>query len=334
ALISALLSVTASAERRVCFSRGHGEADFTSFDDAGYGLIAREIRRAGYRVQGVAPNELAAAARGCHVVVIGGPQRRFAELELDGLTRYLRRGGRLLLLVGPVLDRGVTRYRKTGLEESLRRFGVALPENIVVDPLSIPGERALLTWGTRAGYNGGHALSRLLAGKLTIWRLAREVRPLSREQAWRAGCRACADARAFEASWLVRSSGQGWAESDLASLRGARPLRFDGAVDSRGPVPVAVAARVGAARLVVLGSERAVLNKRLTDADYSRDLVVNAVEWLAGADTRVAIGPRRPVHVRLSLDARQVSRVFLLSVVVLPALALAGALLTWWRRRR
>jgi ABC-type uncharacterized transport system involved in gliding motility auxiliary subunit len=89
--------------------------------------------------------------------------------------------------------------------------------------------------------------------------------------------------------------------------------------------------------LVVFGTERGVLNRRLGGAtvrDYNRDLFMAALNWLAGQEGRVAIGPKTPEHVQLTLDDRQLGRVLLISVVAMPLCALFAGVIVWWRRRR
>lgn len=326
ALLTALLELEQKKKQRVCFLQGHGEAPIDSYADDGYGTIADEIRRDGFAVRPVSDRQLASESgvlTGCRVVVIGGPSRALAGAELQLLDRYLVGGGRLLVLLGPVLDRTARRYLSVGIERWLRRWGAGLRRNIVIDYLAIPGEQPLLSWGTRDGY-GDHPIGRALAGRLTIWRLVREVRPLP-------------DARpGLEATTLVHSSGKGWGETDLDSLRVVRP-RFDAAVDSKGPVPVAVATSWRSARVVVLGSERIVLDRWLASdvvRDYNRDLVLGALGWLAGRSELVSIGPKRPQSTRLILDGAQLSRIFLLVVVGLPMISACLGLWVWWRRRR
>lgn len=329
-LLSALLAATSRDVSRVCFTQGHGEADLASYAASGYGILADEVRRDGYEVKALsnaelaASAELAAGAKGCRVVVIGGPSRAFSPPELDALDRFLRAQGRVLALLGPVLDRGVTRYGKLGLEPLFARWGVGLPRTIVIDPVGLPGEQPLLTWATRDGY-GAHPIGRALAGKLTLWPLTRELRPLP---AARPG---------IVVDRLVVTSDKGWAESDLASLKGDRSLTFDPAVDSRGPVAAALAVRWRNTRLVVFGTERGLLNRRLSldvIRDYNRDLFLASLGWLAGEPTLVAIGPKQPEHLRLALDEKQLARTFLVTVVALPAIGLCIGLLVWWRRRR
>jgi hypothetical protein len=331
ALLAALINVSQTRRQLVCFSHGHGEAAIDSYAAHGYGYLADSVRRDGFSVKGVGPRALAAlagpvnkaSAARCDVLVLGGPTRGFSEPELAGLQAHLRRGGRLLLLLGPVLNRRVTQYSKLGLEPLLARWGVGLPRNILIDPVSIPGEQPLLTWATRQGY-GDHPISRALYGRLTLWPLARQTKPLPTAR------------EGLEVRALVKTSARGWAEGDLAGLRQSR-LRFDPKVDARGPVTAAVAVRLAKTRLVVIGCDRGLLNRRQqgeVKRDYNIDFFLAALAWAAGHDARVAIGPKQAAQVRLALDDGQLLRVFLLSVVGLPLIALCGGLWVFWRRRR
>jgi len=325
ALLRALLAVTAGEPPTVCFVQGHGEAAIDSYADPGFGRIADEVKRDGYRVRAAGTAELEAGLQGCAVTVLGGPTRGFSPVEVDALDRALRRRGRLLVLLGPVLDRRVTRHARVGLEEWLAGWGARPMENLVLDPLAVPGEQPLLTWASREAA-AGHPIGRALAGRITVWPLTREVRPQPRAR------------EGLQVTALISSSAAGWGEVDLGSLRGERQLRLDPQVDTPGPVPVAVAVAWRESRLVVLGSERGVLNQRLAgpQRDHDRELFLAALGWLAplAAAAPAAVGPKTPEHIRLLLDERQLSRVYLLTVVALPLLSLAAGLLVWWRRRR
>ena len=326
ALLGALLTVIRGSAATVCFTAGHGEASTGSYAKAGYGYIADEVKRDSHRLRVLQPADLPRARALCQVVVIGGPSRGFAQVELDALDLYLRRGGRLLVLMGPVLDRGVTRYRELGLERLLERWGIRLMNNIVLDRVAVPGESAPMTWATKEGYSD-HPVVRSLSGRVTVWPLAREIRPAKGSPAGLTSAR------------LVSTSKDGWAETDLASLRGAggRTPTMDPAVDTRGPVPVAAAATRGKTRLVVLGTERGVLNRRLGGIvvrDHNRDIFLNAVAWLAGHQEKVAVGPRTAEHVRLALDEGQLAKVFLVCVIGVPLFVLLFGVWIWWRRRR
>ena len=69
---------------------------------------------------------------GTDLVVVAGPQVSFVEPELQTLTRFLVGGGRVLLLLDPVLGAGG--LERTGFGPWLEGYGVKLGEDIVVDP--------------------------------------------------------------------------------------------------------------------------------------------------------------------------------------------------------
>jgi len=325
ALLRAVLTVTSGEPPLVCFLQGHGEAAVGSYEPAGYGRIADEVKRAGFGVREASAAALERGLPGCGIAVLGGPTRSFAALEVDALDRFVRRRGRLLALVGPVLDRRLGHYGRLGLEEWLAGWGARPLTNLVVDPLALPGEQPLLTWAAPSPRDA-HPIGRALRNRLTVWPLAREVRPIP-------GARP-----GLRAESLVESSKNGWGETDLAALRGDTPLRFDPGRDTAGPVSVAVASEWRESRLVVLGSERGVLNDRLAEGgprDSNRELVLAALDWLApGSPVPVEVGPKHPEHVRLILAAPELRRVYLITVVAMPLLALGVGLLVWRRRRR
>ena len=143
-------------------------------------------------------------------------------------------------------------------------------------------------WAAGPANYPSHPLTARFGGRLTYWPRTREVAP---------GAAAVPGTTVRE---LVRTSPEGWGETDLATIRGDADLTFDAARDRKGPVSVAVAVeRQGpqgaAARLVFLGSGRLVMNVRLAGLllrDYDADFVMSAIAWLSDRDARVGVGPK------------------------------------------
>ncbi len=323
-LLEALVAVISRKSTTVCFSTGHGEAPIESYDKEGYSTIADQIRRESFKVTTVGREGLSDGAGACEVLIIGGACRAFAPVELDGVDRFLRRNGRLMVLMGPVMDRGRGRFLKIGIEALLRSWGVGVMENIVVDQLAVPGEPPLLTWATTTGYSS-HPIARAMAGKLTVWPLTREVRPLSTDRA------------GLHAVPLVMTSPQGWAETDLRSFQDGYPLQLDPVTDTPGPVSVGLAVQWRETRLIVMGTERGLLNVRQArsiKSDYNCDLLLSSLNWLIGETSRMGIRPKSVEHVRLALDQHALGRIFLVTVVALPMCSLFAGVFFWWRRRR
>jgi ABC-type uncharacterized transport system involved in gliding motility auxiliary subunit len=111
-------------------------------------------------------------------------------------------------------------------------------------------------------------------------------------------------------------------------------------VDRKGPISIGVAATVSTkkgdkdvqSRLVVFGSTEFVDNKFLNNL-YNRDLMLNAVNWAVGEDKQISIRPRSVRASRVALTSDQVTRIFYLSVLILPELLLLVGIAVWNRRR-
>jgi len=324
AFLAAIRTVTESSQPTLCFTTGHGEAEMDSYEDGGYAYLDEELKRDNYKTKELDARALEGGKppAGCDVLIVGGPQRGFAPSEVSALDAHFAAGGKALLFLGPVFERGVSAFLRLGIEDLAQRWGARLGQNVALDEFAVIGEQPLVTWGTLEGY-GDHAVARGLRGKPTVWTLAREVRAVPRE--------------GLEATEIVRTSDKGWGETSLAVLRGEAEPRLDPATDVKGPVPVAVAVEdTKGARIVVMGSAALIANARLSGMirDYNRDLVLSSVAWLAKKDTLVAVGPKNPENFKLVLTEDQAMNVFYISLIGLPGLGLIAGAMLWWRRRR
>jgi hypothetical protein len=109
------------AERSVAFTVGHGERNAQKDDSVqgeGIKILEEVLRRLNVKSSklGVAQGLGAAPPDGSGAVVVIGPQEKFIPEEADALLSYVRKGGRLLLMVDPGLD--------DGLDPLLRGLGV------------------------------------------------------------------------------------------------------------------------------------------------------------------------------------------------------------------
>ncbi|MGH7333765.1 MAG: GldG family protein, partial [Candidatus Rokuibacteriota bacterium] len=128
---------------------------------------------------------------------------------------------------------------------------------------------------------------------------------------------------------LIKTSPQAWGETDRAALnRGeAKPDEKD----APGP-SVAVVVTKDKARIVVYGTSNLASNQFL-NIQGNRDLFLNTVSWLAEQEDQISIRPKETKSAPVFLTAQQGWLSFLLPVVVLPGLVLAGGVVAAVRRR-
>ncbi|MCU0869602.1 MAG: GldG family protein, partial [Burkholderiales bacterium] len=138
----------------VCFLEGHGELPMENFEfhthmegladhnhgDAaskvvemrghGAGRMRRALEAQGFLTQRIVTASQPAVPAACGLVVIASPRDTFLPQEADALRAWLQRGGALFA----AFDLGFAPEPK--LAALLADLGVALPQQVVVDPLS------------------------------------------------------------------------------------------------------------------------------------------------------------------------------------------------------
>lgn len=330
ALTNAIVKLARQEQKKVYFLIGHQERAVEgegAEEGAGYAEAAKALANENYRVETLLLAAAGEVPEDADVVVAAGPTRPFHETEHRALERYLARGGALMALLDP--------RARTDLYPTLERFGVRLPDDVVLDRVQGLFGRPATPF---AGEYGDHPITQPLRDSV-LFHMARSVQVLP-------------DA-AGTFTVLVRTGDQSWAETelDLFFSEGRAEL---GPEDTRGPVPVAVAGELSgldaapgpdseegeeptagapSARLVVFGDSDFASNQ-LVGEFSNRDLFVNAVNWLLGDVDAIAVRPGQPRASRLQLTSEQFLQIRYLSLFVLPqAIAVLGVIAWWWRRR-
>lgn len=327
AFTSAILAVTEARTPHVYFSAGHGEASLDS-GERGRGLADAKqlLERDNLSVakwESLGKDSVPADA---DAIVVAGPRTAFLEPETGALEKYLAGGGRVLMMLDPVLPAAGSPAPDYGLGRLLAGNGIKVGNDIVVDPanaLPLVGAETVF-----ANHYGSHPIVRALADESlpVILPLARSV--------------AKADTPAApgtSATVLVETSPDGWGETSLANLE--EQVKKD-PQDTAGPVGLAVAvgpAEAGKSsdkkgRLVAVGNSRFAANGALGNAGNA-NLFLNSVHWLTGSEKQIGIAPKTPEQASLSLTQSQVRRIGLFSIVGLPALAIVLGVWVWYRRR-
>ncbi len=348
-LTNALIKAVEGEERKAYFLQGHGERLPTGTERDGYSALADALRLDNLTVETVILSQAGEVPADAAVLVVAGPATDLLPTEVALLRTYLEGGGKMLFLIDPPdSPEAPGRDNLLGLIEE---WGIEVGRDMVVD---ISGVGQLLgtdaTVPVAASYPPHPITDRFAL--LTAFPLARSVRPA----AGGAGDRV--------ATSFVETSPRSWAESNLDLTSGEVAMEEEQG-DVPGPISIAAAVAVeveaapdaggneaaetdagageeaGAedadegpteARVAVFGDSDFAANGSL-GIQGNRDLVLNAVNWLAEQENLISIRPREPEDRRITLTADQQFRIQVAALFLIPGLIFGTGVFTWWRRR-
>lgn len=349
-LTNALIKVVEGEERTVYFVQGHGEADPQGDAREDYRAVTGALARDNFRIETIVLAQAAEVPADATVVVVAGPDTDLLPGETDLLRDYLDGGGKLLLLLDPPETNDDP--PAPNLEALAAEWGIEIGDNVVVDASGVGQLLGTDASVPVAATYPPHAITENFA-LLTAFPLARSVQPV----AGGAGGRT--------AEPIVQTSERSWAEADLSQLQTGEVTLDEPDGDRPGPVTIAAVVsqtvdRPDTANVDESADEAAAdeseggdeaadeppLQARLAvfgDSDFAsnaavgiqgnRDLLLNVVNWLAQQENLIAIRPREPEDRRITLTADQQTRIYWLSLAIVPGGILALGFLTWWNRR-
>lgn len=249
------------------------------------------------------------------LVVLAGARAALGAAREEALRDYLRKGGRVFLLVDPLTE--------ALSSEFLRHYGLTMPEGVLWDPhttMALSNETLI----TIADYPR-HAANAGLS-QPSLWPLAGVILTSSHRP------------KAEEAVtvWaLAQSSAHAWLETDLDKL--AQGLsRYDPALNRPGPLVTGVAVEIGneagpPGRMVILTDSDLASNGFIA-ALGNRDFLVAVTAWLAEDLAWLPAAPSTG-QVAFTVSRLWLRLIFWLMAVAAP-LAAVGAWGLFYRRRR
>lgn len=328
AFINAIVAVTSTERKTICFVEGHAERDINSQEESGYGAVKTLLEGENYVIRSLNLAAEKSVPDECSVLSLIGAEKFLSSPEIESIDKYLDGGGNALVFVDP--------FENTGLDILLYKRGVVLGKDIVVDTESFYGEDPL----TPIPQLKYHAITTdLRKSKLTVSMPG--ARSVSKADVVPDGT---------QIDVLMESSLSGWGETDLENQN---PEQDENDID--GPVPLAVAVtqeldagdggEIKQSRLIVAGDSDFASNgftsmtpdvlKVLMGGAGNADLFVNMVNWLAGEEELISIRPKPADFKPLNITGPQKKRLFLIYVVLFPAfIILLGGVIWFWRRSR
>jgi ABC-type uncharacterized transport system involved in gliding motility auxiliary subunit len=319
-LTNALIRVTREGKRTIYFLKGHGEKDPGSTERTGYSQVKEALTKLNYEIKDLLLARETKVPDDAAIVVVGGPQKDLLPNEVDALTGFVDRAGKLLMLVDP--------FQAPGIGPVLDRWGFTVGNDVIID---INPQGRMLGAGPEIPVVGdyvSHPITRDFRFA-TFFPVARTIGVKDKAPA------------GVTTQALARTSGESWAETNQDQVRTGQVKPDPG--EARGPLAVAAVATVDAkdapadrkgakARIVVVGDSDFASNG-FVNLSGNRDFFLNTLSWLAEEENLIAIRPKESRSAPVFLTAAQGQVLFLVPVVAIPLAMVVGGIVTVARRR-
>lgn len=328
---SAILKLIRDETKKVYFLVGHKEHEITDFNNEGYSEVRTELENQNYAAFSLSLLTEPDIPADCELLVIAGPKTPLTPNEINIVTRYLKRSGKLFLMLDPSVASAEDVNR--GLVGLMKRWGIAIGNDLVIDEAQF-----VPLFGPRAPVPGFelHEITRAMRDPVAF-PVTRSVTPIS-DTASNLSVKSLArTVGGIDDSWGERQRGTDGTFSGT--------FTYTPGADTPPPVSVAVAAEQkteqnsdenasrSPTRIVVFGDSDFAMNAAFREAN--RDLFLSTINWLTLEEDLIAI---RPIDLQgqtlRQMRVHDVRLVQITSVFLIPSIVFIAGLIVWWQRRK
>ena len=315
AITGALVELLEPQRGVIYFVRGQGEPEIGA--KSPFSVLAMLIERENVVIKELTLSTVEAIPRDAVGVVIAGAKYDLGENEFRILRDYWDRQGRVLVLLDPSAQ-------TPQLQGWLGSLGIMVQDDRIYANL---GGVTGIIGDVPTEFVGDSALAKKFRG----------VNPqfVGGTQSLKLEPDRVAPARIRVAPLLQAVAGF-WGETDWRQ-GGVNGIEFNAQRDRNKDLVVAATVEKDAvdaresSRLVAVSNVKYILDDNLTR--QCADFTIASVNWLLRREALVGIPPRDLRMFSLSINNQQLTRLFFVSVIFLPAIAAVLGTVVWWRRR-
>jgi ABC-type uncharacterized transport system involved in gliding motility auxiliary subunit len=328
---SAILKLIRDESKKVYFLVGHEEHEIEDFNNNGYSGIRAELENQNYAAFSLSLLTEPDIPTDCKVLVIAGPKATLTRHELDVVTKYLERNGKLLLMLDPSLTSAAD--VNIELVRLMKKWGIKIGNDLVIDQTEF-----VPLFGPSAPVPGFelHEITRSMRDFVAFLR-TRSVTPT---------LDGVANLSVKSIAKTIGGVQNSWGETERApDGTFSRELIYTPGVDTPPPVSVVVAVEQKAdnntqekttgspTRIVVFGDSDFAANAALRVGN--RDLFLATINWLTLEEDLIAI---RPIDLQKQalrqMRVQDIRLVQITSVFLIPLIVFIAGLIVWWQRRK
>jgi len=313
---SAIQRLLRQGERWLVFLEGHGERHPYREANHDFSLLATQLARKGYTIEGLNLTKTSNIPENTDVLVLASPKVPLLPGEVEILRDYIDGGGSLLWLADP--EQAID-----GLDLLADHLAIEFLPGIIVDPNSQLMGLERVDFALVVEYPR-HAITR----NLESMSLFPQVQPIEYH-----------GAEEWQRKNFLRSDIRSWNET--GELRGEI---FNGDNDDEisGPLNIGLTlarsqpnsdGEIVEQRVVIVGDADFLSNRYLGNGS-NLEIGTNLINWLSHDDRLIAISPRPAPDTRLELPPYSQYAIAFTFLLVLPLGLLASGVRIWLKRRK
>ena len=129
---SAILKVVRDESLKIYFLTGHEEQAIDNFNqDQGYSITKEELEKQNYRVETLSLVTQPEIPADCAALIVPGPKAPLMAHEVNAISKYLDRDGKLFLMLDPSINSAKELNQE--LVDLMDRWGVTIGNDLVLD---------------------------------------------------------------------------------------------------------------------------------------------------------------------------------------------------------
>lgn len=339
---SAILKVVRDESLKIYFLTGHEEQAIDDFEQKGYSQTKEELEKQNYRIETLSLATQPEVPTDCAALIIPGPKALLMAHEVNAISKYLDRDGKLFLMLDPSLNSA--KKPNQGLVDLIDRWGVTIGNDLVLDRIRpafflVSGSQPEAP--TLSDFEF-HQITQEMYRPVTF-QLARSVTPKTN---------AGSDLNVKSLVKTTDGIGNSWGETKRKADGTFEPdLSYTEGEDTPPPVSLAVVVERGrdvsttgdtpsadtqeesGTRIVVVGDSD-FANNFFFHGTGGGDFFLNAVNWLTLEEDLIAIRPVDPSERSLRMmTPSEVAFVQMTAIFLIPIIIFLIGVGVWWRRR-
>lgn len=318
---SSIHNLSREKTKKIYFLKGHGEFSIQDEGESGLSEIKKLLQEQYFAVDEVNLLSKENVPSDADILIILGPRTPFLEHEIEKITNYIDKGGKVLAAFSP----NFKYFVHENLAKLFLKYGISFENNIVLDTKNhVSGSKGWVPIVSKMDTENIITKSNKLPVFLPFTSSVRKVQSPDE------------DLLITELAF-TNPHPASWAEYNLKDAEKS-VFRFDAAIDSQGPIPLIVSSEAptrkeGAFKIMAFGSGSFVKNAYKNHGG-NFTFFLNSISWLAKENFAISY-ERHDISKKLViLSQPKINLIFYFSVIFCPLILYGIGFYTFRRRQK